>query len=72
MFFLLKIFFITACATIDDGIEPKLYSLDLKGINKITITEIGVKSLAGKNSNISCKNFTLTQENIKEYFHIYP
>jgi len=70
MFLLLTIFFIAACATTNDGIEPKLYSLDLKNINKITITEVGVKSVAGKDLNISCENFTLTQENINEYFNI--
>jgi len=70
IFLLLIIFFIAACSTVDEDIEPKLYLLDLKGINKITIKEVGVKSVAGKDLNISCKTFTLTQENIEEYFNI--
>ncbi len=68
-YLLFPIFIIAACATVDDGTEPKLYSLNLKGINKVTITKVGIKSVAGKNLNISCKKFTLTQENINEYFN---
>ncbi len=73
IFLLLIIFFIVACSTVDEGIEPKLDLLDLldlKGINKITIKEVGVKSVAGKDLNISCDNFALTQKNIEEYFNI--
>ncbi len=69
IYLLLPIFIISACSTVDDGTEPKLYPLNLKGINKITITETGIKSVAGKELNISCKNFALTQENLKEYFN---
>ena len=69
IYLLLPIFIISACSTVDDGTEPKLHPLNLKGINKITITETGIKSVAGKELNISCKNFVLTQENLKEYFN---
>lgn len=70
IFLPLIMFFIASCSTVDDGTEPKLYSLNLKGINKITITDVGIKSVAGKELNISCKNFTLTQKNIEEYFSL--
>ncbi len=70
VFLLLIVFFMVACSTVDEGTGPKLYLLDLKGIEKIAITEVGVKSVAGKDLNISCEQFTLTQKNIEEYFNV--
>ncbi|MCF6261433.1 MAG: hypothetical protein L3J98_14935 [Gammaproteobacteria bacterium] len=61
--------FNASCSTVSDGTEPKLYPLGIKGINKITLIEVGVKSLAGKDLNISCKSFRLTKEDVEEYFH---
>ncbi len=71
--FLLLTAFVVACSAVNhenDGTEPELYSLGLGGINKITITEVGVKSIAGKDINISCEKFTLTQNDIEEYFNM--
>jgi len=67
IFLLSILLFIVACTT-DDGTEPKLFPLDLDGISRITITTMGVKSVADKDSNISCKDFSLTQKNVEEYF----
>lgn len=69
-FLLITVSFNTSCSAINDGTETELYPLDVKGINKITITEIGIKSLAGKDLNISCKKFILTKADIEEYFKI--
>jgi len=70
MFLLLTIFFI-ACSTVNnEGTEPELYPLGLKDINKITITEVGVKSIAGRDTNISCESFSLTEDDVEEYFRM--
>ncbi len=47
-----------------------MYSLDLDGIKRITITDTGITSIAGENLKISCEEFILTKKNLLEYFRI--
>ena len=60
----LAVSLITACATLDEGTEPKLFPLDIGEFKKISITEAGIKSIAGKDLDIYCGNFILSLKEI--------
>lgn len=68
IFFALTIILLASCATPEEELEPRLSSLGIGQFKKVTLTESGIKSVAGKNVTIRCDNFTLSQEELEAYF----